>query len=228
MMRFFKRKKSKDAPKVHTYYPDYWQRYEALFDNKPELDLNTNRFVVLDTETTGFDYNLDRVLCIGAVEIVNRQINVSNTFETYIRQEHFNEKTVKIHGIIKHERIVTYSEDEAIQQFLEYVGNAIIVAHHARFDLTMINEMLKRKGLPVLKNKVLDTVNLYRATRIKSNFIQYDKAYTLDEIAENYILDVSDRHTAAGDALITALIFLKTTAILSNKKQLTLAKMFKL
>ncbi|OMP30850.1 PolC-type DNA polymerase III [Mangrovimonas sp. DI 80] len=228
MLSFFRRNKSKNTETPKSYYPDYWERYAALFDHEPELDLQTSRFVVLDTETTGFDYNIDRVLCIGAVEIVNRQINVSNTFETYIRQERFNEKTVEIHGILKHERIVTFSEDEAIQQFLAYVGNAIIVAHHARFDMTMINEMLKRKGLPVLKNKVLDTVNLYRATRIKSNFIQYDKPYTLDEIAENYILDVSDRHTAAGDALITALIFLKTTAILSNKKKLTLSKMFNL
>ena len=228
MLNFFKRNKSNTEKRSKSFYPDYWERYTSLFENENELDLQTSRFVVLDTETTGFDYNIDRVLCIGAVEIENRQINVSNSFEIYIRQEHFNEKTVEIHGIIKHERIATFTEDEAIQQFLEYVGNAIIVAHHARFDISMINEMLKRKGLPVLKNKVLDTVNLYRATRIKSNFIQYDKAYTLDEIAENYILDVADRHTAAGDALITALIFLKTTAILSSKKKLTLAKMFKL
>jgi DNA polymerase-3 subunit epsilon len=77
--------------------------------------------------------------------------------------------------------------------------------------------MLHRTGLPKLKNKVIDTVYLYRATRIKSNLIKQGN-YTLDEIAENYALDVSDRHTAAGDAFLTALIFLKTAAILGKKK----------
>lgn len=222
MPSFFKREKK------NPNYPKYWMDYEAKFTTNETLERHQTRFVVLDTETTGFDYHKDRVLCIGAVVINDDEINIAETFELYIKQEHFNEKTVEIHGIIKNERIKTVTEEEALIRFLEYIGNAVLVAHHAHFDLTMINMMLNRLSLPRLKNKVLDTVNLYRATRIKSNFIQQDKNYTLDEIAENYVLDVSDRHTAAGDALITALIFLKTTTLLSSKKKLTLKKMFKL
>jgi DNA polymerase-3 subunit epsilon len=67
----------------------------------------------------------------------------------------------------------------------------------------------------------MDTVDLYRATRIKSNLIKQGN-YTLDEIAENYALDVSDRHTAAGDAYLTAIIFLKTMGLLSKKKNFRL------
>lgn len=212
MKNFFKIK-SKPQPD----YPKFWLDYEAFFDEKPTVIINDTRFVVLDTETTGFNYDVDRVLSIGAVSVVQNEINVANAFEIYIRQDHFNVETVAIHGILKHERIQTYTELEALKHFLDYVGNSVIVAHHATFDMTMINGMLHRQGLPKLKNKVIDTVNLYKATRIKSNLIKQGN-YTLDEIAENYVLDVSDRHTAAGDAFLTALIFLKTTAILSKKR----------
>ena len=182
--------------------------------------------MVLDTETTGFDFHLDRILSIGAVDIFNNEIKVANAFEIFIQQDHFNEQTVAIHGIIQHERIQTYSETEAIIQFIEYIGNSVLVAHHALFDIRMINQMLHRNGLPELKNKVIDTVKLYKASRIKSNLIKQDN-FTLDEIAENYALDVSDRHTAAGDAFLTAIIFLKTTALLQKKKNFKLKQFVK-
>ena len=220
MKHFFKRT-SKPSK-----YPKYWQDYEALFHVKSNINLTDTRFVVLDTETTGFDFHLDRILSIGAVDIFNNEIEVANAFEIYIQQDHFNEQTVAIHGIIQHERIQTYSETEAIIQFIEYIGNSVLVAHHALFDIRMINQMLHRNGLPELKNKVIDTVQLYKASRIKSNLIKQDN-FTLDEIAENYALDVSDRHTAAGDAFLTAIIFLKTTALLQKKKNFKLKQFVK-
>tara|TARA_R110002073_G_scaffold72537_1_gene177797 strand:- start:840197 stop:840862 length:666 start_codon:yes stop_codon:yes gene_type:complete len=208
-------------------YPAYWLAYERLFSNQEKQHIQDSRFVVLDTETTGFDTNVDRVLSIGAIEIYNNQIDIASAFEVYLKQKHFNSKTVEIHGIIKNERFETLDEKEAIEQFLRYIGNAILVAHHANFDITMLNKILERNGLPKLKNKVLDTVKLYKATRIKSNLIRQGN-YSLDEIADTYMLDVSDRHTAAGDAFITAIIFLKTTSILSNEKKLSLKQLFKL
>ena len=208
--------------------PEFWQRYEALFKKRTLLDsLATARFVVFDTETTGFNYHLDRIISIGAIDITNRELNLSNTLELYVKQDRFNEDTVEIHGIIKNERFDMMDEDTAIAQFLDYIGNAILVAHHATFDITMINQVLLRKGLPVLKNRYLDTVNLFKATRIKSNILDANNS-SLDYIASVYALDVSDRHTAAGDAFLTALIFLKTTSILTSKKGLTLKKLFKL
>ena len=220
MKRFFKR--TSKASK----YPKFWQEYDALFSDKQTPSLTDTRFVVFDTETTGFNYHIDRILSLGAVDILNNEIQVSNAFEIYIQQERFNEQTVAIHGIIQHERIQTYTEAKAIEQFLNYIGNSILVAHHALFDITMINQMLHRHGLPELKNKMMDTVNLYKATRLKSNLIKQDN-YSLDEIAENYALDVSDRHTAAGDAFLTAIIFLKTTALLQKKKNFKLKQFVK-
>lgn len=209
-------------------YPRYWQQYDALFTGfQFDKNIRKNRYVVFDTETTGFDFNKDRVLCIGAVEISNFEINISNSLELYLDQDRFNEDTVEIHGILRNERHKTLTEEEAISVFLEFVGNAILVAHHAQFDINMMNRILRRKGLPKMKNKVLDTVNIYKASRIKSNFLN-NTSYTLDEIAENYALDVFDRHTAAGDALLTAVIFLRTTTVLVKRRQINLKELFKL
>ena len=209
-------------------FPDFWNSYLSSFKEKEPTTISESSFVVLDTETTGFDYQLDRIISIGAVIVKQNEIAISDTFEIYVDQTRFNPETVKIHGILNHEHLETVTEIAAIEQFLNFIGNSVLVAHHANFDITMINLALKRNGLPNLKNKVLDTVNLYRATRIKSNLIDRDKNYSLDEIAENYGIDVSDRHTAAGDAFITAIIFLKTLSLLKKKKAFSLRDLLKL
>ena len=196
--------------------PDFWQEYEKSFEERLPEDINAIRFVVFDTETTGFDFEKDRILSIGAVVVKNKSIEMKDNFEVYLDQEKFNPETVKIHGIIQNEKFEKLSEIEALKKFLRYIKNSVLVAHHARFDVTMINKALARYGLPKLKNKVLDTAVLYRNTRIVTNLIDRDRTYSLDEIAEAYNIEVTDRHTASGDAYITAIIFMKVRSRLSG------------
>ncbi|WP_299779434.1 3'-5' exonuclease [uncultured Formosa sp.] len=203
-------------------YPEYWLRYMSHFLESNHTDIHSSTYVVLDTETTGFNYEKDKMLCIGAVKIIDGYIDISTAIEIYIKQDYFNESTVEIHGLIKNERIKTVSEEEAVILFLDYIKDSILVAHHAFFDVTMINKALERLELPELKNKVLDTMFIYRATRVKSNPIDNNKKYTLDQLAENYDIDLSDRHTASGDALIAAIAFLKSTQFLVKTKAYTL------
>ena len=205
--------------KDESHLPEFWQKYSAKFDNnrKDQLIAETT-FVVLDTETTGFDQDKDRILSIGCVKVSNNKLLVSDSFEIYLKQEKFNPDTVEIHGLIKHERFETVTEEKALQLFLKYIGNSVLVAHHAGFDINMINAAMKRNQLPKLKNQVLDTGVLYRKTRIISNFIDQHKNYTLDEVALAYNIDLKDRHTAIGDAFITAIAFLKILGRLKRKK----------
>lgn len=191
--------------------PDFWQNYQAKFREKPSLDLANTRFVVLDTETTGLDQKKDRILSIGAVAIIGNSIDIGDAFEIYLHQETFNPDTVRIHGIRKEEG-PQFSEEEAIRAFLDYAENAILVAHHAGFDLGMINQALGRMELPKLKNRCLDTSRLYGRSRIISNFIDRERSYSLDDLAEVFNIDTRDRHTASGDAFITAIAFLKILA----------------
>lgn len=198
----------------HRSYPKFYEEYLAKF-NGPRFTIDTARFVVFDTETTGLNPSSDRILSIGTVGIRNFEIDVSDSFECYLQQAHFNATTVEIHGILKTGKIIKIEEQDALIKFLDYIGNAILVAHHAAFDIAMINEGLKRMNLPKLKNKVVDTGELYRKTK----YIKDHQVYSLDTLCDLFKITKHDRHTASGDAFLTALIFLKTIALLRRKKR---------
>ncbi|WP_439151139.1 3'-5' exonuclease [Winogradskyella sp.] len=199
-------------------YPQFWQDYVSHFKDRQEHDLNKVRFVVFDTETTGLDTKTDCILSIGCVAINDLKVKVSDYLEYYLKQEQFNSDTVKIHGLLKEGKLTKLEEKVAIIKFLDYVKNAVLVAHHAAFDIAMINASLKRMGLPRLKNKVLDTGHLFQKTKLDTSKLHY----SLDELSERFKIPLHDRHTASGDAYITALLFLKIVSKLNQSQGLKL------
>ncbi|MEO8253056.1 MAG: 3'-5' exonuclease [Flavobacterium sp.] len=196
-------------------------------DEELNRSIESERFVVLDTETTGFDYVNDRILCIGAITLQNGTINIQNGFEHYMDQEHFDKTSVQIHGIIRSDVLDHKSELQVLQLFLDYVGNSIIIAHHAKFDITMINTALERNGLAKITNRTLDTAVLYKRTLIKSNLLQYKDHYTLDDLADKFDISKKDRHTAMGDAYITAIAFLKIIKKMRENQNIMLYDLFR-
>ncbi|AOW17006.1 DNA polymerase III subunit epsilon [Polaribacter vadi] len=207
-------------------YPDFWKEYESNFLNTEKLKLDKVRFVVFDTETTGFSKKNDRILSIGAISLTGNIIRVNDSFEIYVEQEIFTPETVKIHGILKKGDIEKFDEIEAIKQFLKYIKNAVLVAHHVGFDVGMMNQMLERHNLPKLKNTALDTGELHKKSKheVYQNNL---KQYTLDELCDELNISKSDRHTASGDALITAVAFLKILSRLNKKNGLELKDLIK-
>jgi len=199
--------------------PDFWTKYSSYFENRNSKKIiGKTRFIAFDTETTGFDYKSDRILCIGAVAIQDMSIDVSDQLELYLEQDVFNSETVEIHGIRKNHDFITVPESDAIEMFLAFIQDAVLIAHHADFDRRMINSALQRQGLGSLKNRFLDTGVLFR----KAKHVIYSKErkynhYSLDELCDDLKISKSDRHTAAGDAFITALAFLKIISKLKIK-----------
>jgi DNA polymerase-3 subunit epsilon len=191
---------------------------EKPIDEALSKSVESTRFVVLDTETTGFDYENDRILCIGAITLQNGIIAIPESFEIFIHQEHYDKSSAQIHGILKDWVMDKPSEIEALQEFLIFLGDSIIIAHHTFFDVTMINRALERNGLPLLKNKTLDTALLYKKTLIVSNLLERKDHYALDDLADKFDISKKDRHTAMGDAYITAIAFLKIVKKLKLKK----------
>lgn len=194
----------------------------------PDRDLSSVIFVVLDTETTGLDPDTDRMLSIGALRVAGGRIRVREALELYIAQEHFDHRSALVHGILRkgpHPRI---PEKEALQRLKEYVGDAVIVGHHIGFDMEMIRRALWRHGLSPLNNQVLDTGILYRKSLLKTPVLKKKEHYSLDELARAFDLSCRDRHTALGDAYITAMAFLKICSRLEEKKELTLKRLLRL
>ena len=205
---------------------NFWKKEENLFDEN--ITIEETRFVVLDTETTGFDYENDRILCIGALALQNGIIEVKNSFEIYLQQDHYDKSTAQIHGILRDFVVKRPSELEALEQFLAFLGDSIIIAHHTIFDVTMINKALERNNLPQLTNKTLDTAYLYKKTLIQSHLFERKDHYTLDDLADKFDISKKDRHTALGDSYITAIAFLKIVKKLKEKKAINLNQLFKL
>ena len=212
MISWFKNKK----------YPDFWKEYSKNFKQKPPKSVENTRFVVFDTETTGLDIVNDRILSIGAIAIFNNVIDVSDSFEIYLKQDQFKAETVEIHGILKEGKLTKLSEAQAMENFINYIGNAVLVAHHTAFDIEMINAALKRMDLPKLKNKTIDTGILYKKLEGKK-----DSHFNLDVLCKEFNIPKHDRHTAAGDAFITALLFLKIIAKLKKERNLHYSDLFR-
>lgn len=205
-------------------FPDFWWEYEAHFKKDLPDDIPQNTFVVLDTETTGFSLTKDRMLCIGALKLKDNHIVVKESFEVYIRQEHYNTGSAEIHGILKKSKKEQLEELEALKQFLVYAQNHILVGHHVMFDVNMINAALKRNGLPKLKNPTLDTELLYQKTLLISSVVQRKERHTLDDLAKKFSISRKDRHTALGDAYITAIALIRIMERLKPKNLKDLVK----
>ncbi|MHB0756690.1 3'-5' exonuclease [Polaribacter sp. M15] len=199
---------------VKQSFPPFFEAYLQSFKAKKESLKNT-RFVVFDTETTGLDVENDRVLSIGCIGIQNFSIIVADQLEVYLHQEKFTKESVKIHGLLKSGTFSKIDELEALKTFLNYIKNSVLVAHHAAFDIGMINAILKRNHLPKLKNKVIDTAIFYKKTK----YVKDNNHYSLDKLCTIFNLKMHDRHTAAGDAYLTALVFLKSCKLLQKKKK---------
>jgi len=204
-------------------YPKSIQDYLNAFKQKRKLDLQEQRFVVFDTETTGFDLKKDRVLSIGAVAINGNKIHLKDSFECFLQQSVFNSGTVEIHGIRKNGSQNKLEEKEAIAAFLKYISNAVLVGHHVGFDIAMINAALSRLKYPKLKNKALDTGVLIAKL---PNADRQGVPPTLDDLATRFKVPLNDRHTAQGDAYITALVFVKMLRSLQKLRPVSISDLF--
>jgi DNA polymerase III subunit epsilon len=213
--------------------PAYWQRYsEAIKEQPPRsTPISEGEFVVFDTETTGLDRRSDKVLSIGAVKVRGLQVLVSDTFECLIQQEGAAAtKSSEVHGLLSKELDAGITEQEAVESFVDFIGNAILVGQHVAFDIDMVNQMLKRQGIKgKLHNRSVDTAHLaIRLERRHADSHTLKTAeYSLDALCERYNLPTDDRHTASGDAFATALLLLKLLALAKKRGVTTVGELVK-
>lgn len=187
--------------------PKFWENYLSSF----ETPLNDEKYIVFDCETTGLNSETDRILSIAAVSIKNNQIIVSDFMEIFLQQEVFNSNSVEYHGILKDGKEEKFVEAEAVIQFLKFAKNATLVGYQINFDIEMINEALSRLSLGTLKNQYMD-IGLMHQKLIDDTTLE---SISLDELCNIYKVKKNGRHTASGDAYITAIMFLKLKKKLS-------------
>ena len=183
---------------INKDYPEFWKLYLAKFASK------SKRLVVLSTETTGLNPAKDVILSFGAIGVVNDTILIGDNFEVVILQY----KYLHDHGLsnefLIESKQTKLAEPQAIQAFVDYIGNAVLVGHRIHFDIEMINEVLDKMQCGRLKNEALDIEIMHRKL-LDIN----DKMFSLDELCKVYKITQNERVTASDDAYSIALLFLK-------------------
>jgi DNA polymerase-3 subunit epsilon len=168
------------------------------------------RFCVLDCETTGLDPQRHRIVSIGAIAVVEGQIDLGDRCEAMLRVR-FNTAATLVHGITRSETRDALDESDALAVLLDYLRDGVIVGHHIDHDLRMIDAALARYGDERLHNRHLDTGELMRLLLDEGAFGP-DATLTdhsLDGLCRFFGILPYDRHTAPGDAFLTAAILMR-------------------
>ncbi|MGB5736664.1 MAG: 3'-5' exonuclease [Thiohalocapsa sp.] len=208
---------------------DSLSAYRACFKRSWQEDaaLNEVRFVVLDCETTGLDARRHRIVSIGAVGIVDCQIDLGDSFEALLRVR-FNTDATLVHGITRHETRAGMAEVDAMARLLHYLRDGVIVGHHIGHDLAMLDAALARHGDGHLHNHFVDTGELALLLEGDGAFGE-EKTLTdlsLDGLCTRFGVVPYDRHTAPGDAFLTAQVFLRLLRLAARHGRGTLGRLW--
>jgi DNA polymerase-3 subunit epsilon len=166
------------------------------------------REIVFDTETTGLDPAAGhRIVEIGCIEILNA-IPTGQTFHVYLDPERdMPEEAFRVHGISVESLIGKPKFAEIADKFLSFVGDAVLVAHNAEFDMRFLNAELAALGFgPLSSERVVDTLTLARRRHPGS-------PVSLDALCQRYGIDASrrTRHGALLDAELLAEVYAELT-----------------
>jgi DNA polymerase-3 subunit epsilon len=187
------------------------------------LPVGRVRFVSFDSETTGLNPKRDALVSLGAIAVQGGEILLDETFEEVLKVQ-YNNAMVVIHGITREESLKGRDEDEALLDFLNYLGDAVIVGHHIGYDIAMLNEALQRHFGLTLRNRTLDTMDL--ALHLERTGLLplegIEPNYSLDALCARFGIAPHDRHTAHGDAFLTAQVFLKLLRLATKAGRTTL------
>jgi DNA polymerase-3 subunit epsilon len=191
---------------INKEHPDFWKDYITKFETKP------NRFVVLSTETSGLNPDKDVILSLGAFSIIDDSVVIKDSFESVLLQTKFLQDNNISNEFIIESKMIKMEEPEAIEKFINFIGNAVLVGHHINFDIEMLNSALERLDCGRIKNEALDVDMMYRKLMDIN-----DKQFSLDDLCEIFKIPKSDRNSSSEDAYKISLLFLKLKSRLGIK-----------
>ena len=186
-----------------------------IAENEKGQDLE-GTYVVFDIETTGFSAVTDRIIEIGAVKVEDGKI--TDKFSTFVNPKRpIPFRITELTGITDEMVIDSPDIETILPQFIEFIGDAVLVAHNASFDVGFIEQNCKRQKIEVDFTYV-DTVALARVLLPALN------RFKLDTVAKALNISLENHHRAVDDAGCTAEIFVKFVQMLKERELTTLAK----
>lgn len=168
-------------------------------------------FTVFDTETTGLNPSQgDEIIQIGAARIVNGKLRRQECFEQLVDpQRVIPPASIPIHGIRPEMVVGQPTLPQVLPSFHAFAHDSVLVAHNAAFDMRFLQLKEEATGVK-FDQPVLDTLLLSAVVHPNQ------QSHGLEAIAERLDVPVMGRHTALGDAMVTAEVFLKLLPLLAE------------
>lgn len=166
-------------------------------------------YIVFDLETTGLNpHEGDEIIEIGAMKLRGDQ-PTGETFQSLVQiHKPIPKQATLIHGIKDADLKGQPSIEKVFPDFINFIGQKMLVAHNAAFDLEFIKKNLQRFPRVQFNNCCIDTLQLSK------HLFSYEKTHNLDAIASRFgIHSTKERHRSLGDCALTATLlseFLKT------------------
>ncbi|QOR66471.1 3'-5' exonuclease [Cytobacillus suaedae] len=165
-------------------------------------------FTVFDTEATGFQVgSTDRLIEIGAVQVKGLEVKEIDKFHTYVNpKRQISREIMELTGISNGDVESAPDAHEAILSFFQFVeaqGSSCLVGHYLSFDLLLFKSELKRNKLGLKKPITIDTLDFIGY--IAPSYDMRD----LERYAMAFGTRIYERHSAIGDALTTAYLFVE-------------------
>jgi DNA polymerase-3 subunit epsilon len=172
------------------------QRKNSLYD----IPLQHIELVVFDLETTGFSpYHGDEIISLGAVSVVGGEIRQDQTYYSIVNpRRKIPEEIEKLTGITNEMALDAPELMQVLKEFLEFVQKKVLVAHGTGHDKNFLNAALWKTSKVHLSHRLIDTVMIAKWLLPKR------KNYTLDSLLEEFEIDITHRHHALEDSLMTA------------------------
>lgn len=183
---------------INKPYPEFWKTYLSKFDKKSE------RYVALSLETSGLNPEKDVILSFGAMAVVANNVIIGDHFEVVIPQYKFLHDNGITNDFLLESNQPKMAEPIAIESFIKYIENAVLVGHRIHFDVEMINKALEKLDCSRLKNEAIDIEVMYKKLHDVN-----DKNFSLDELSTLFKMPKADRLSTSDDAYTIALLFLK-------------------
>ncbi|MEK3935044.1 PolC-type DNA polymerase III [Sporosarcina sp. FSL W7-1349] len=164
--------------------------------------LQDDTYVVFDVETTGLSAVYDTIIELAAVRVRNGEIIES--FERFANPHHpLSSTTTELTGITDDMVKDAPEVEEVIRDFIEFIGDSVLVAHNAKFDMGFFYESAKRASLETPAYPVIDTLELAR-------FIHPElRNHRLNTLAKKYDIELTQHHRAIYDTEATAHLFVR-------------------
>ncbi|RJG47865.1 3'-5' exonuclease [Motilimonas pumila] len=180
--------------------------YQWLFE-----PYHGDEIVSLDFETTGLNPKIDDIISIGAVIVKGQRVLTSKQLNLAIKPKQvIPQDAIKIHRIRNQDAANGITLEQALPELLQFIGNRPILGYFVKFDLALLNRCCQQRYDFQLPNDAIELCNIYYK-KVNAYYPDAWVDHKFETLATTLDIPVLGRHSAVGDAITTALMYLKLT-----------------